>query len=64
MGNLDFYTVLAHFKLAVILENMHARYLAGGTVGAGFDVIGQHALLLASRGLEVANRSSLAALRG
>ena len=64
LGNLDFYTVLAHFKLAVILENMHARYLAGGTVGAGFDVIGQHALLLASRGLEVANRSSLAALRG
>ena len=64
LGNLDFYTVLAHFKLAVILENMHARYLAGGTVGAGFDVIGQHALLLATRGLEVANRSSLAALRG
>ena len=64
LGNLDFYIVLGHFKLAVILENMHARFLAGGTVGAGFEVIGQQALLLASGGLEVANSSSLAALRG
>ena len=64
LSSLDFYTVLAHFKLAVILENMHARFLAGGTVGAGFEVIGQNALLLGSRGLEVANRSPVAALRG
>ncbi len=63
LSSLAFYTVLAHFKLAVILENMHARFLAGGTVGTGFEVIGQNALLLASRGLEVANSSSLAALR-
>ncbi|KKL21300.1 hypothetical protein LCGC14_2446850, partial [marine sediment metagenome] len=64
LSNLDFYTVLAHFKLTVILENMHARYLAGGTVGTGFEVIGQHALLLAQRGLDIANKSSVAALRG
>lgn len=64
LSNLDFYTVLAHFKLAVILENMHARFLAGGTVGSGFEIIGQNALLLASRGLEVANSSPVAALRG
>jgi aminoglycoside phosphotransferase (APT) family kinase protein len=64
LANLDFYTVLAHFKLAVILENMHARFLAGGTVGAGFEVIGQQVLLLANRGLNIANRSSMAALRG
>lgn len=64
LGNLDFYTVLAHFKLAVILENMHARFLAGGTVGAGFEVIGQQVLLLTRRGLDIANKSSMAALRG
>jgi aminoglycoside phosphotransferase (APT) family kinase protein len=64
LTNLDFYTVLAHFKLAVILENMHARFLAGGTVGAGFEVIGQQVGLLTNRGLEIANKSSVAALRG
>ena len=64
LSNLDFYAVLAHFKLAVILENMHARFLAGGTVGSGFEVIGQQALLLARRGLEIADKSPVAALRG
>jgi aminoglycoside phosphotransferase (APT) family kinase protein len=64
LGNLDFYTVLAHFKLAVILENMHARFKAGGTVGAGFEVIADHAKFLTSRGLDIADNSSLAALRG
>ena len=64
LSSLDFYTVLAHFKLAVILENMHARFLAGGTVGTGFEVIGQYSQLLASRGLEIANGSPVAALRG
>ena len=64
LSNLDFYTVFAHFKLAVILENMHARFLAGGTVGAGFEVIGHQVLLLTNRGLEIANKSSVAALRG
>ena len=64
LSNLDFYTVLAHFKLAVILENMHARFLAGGTVGAGFEVIGSQVLVLARAGLALADGSSMAALRG
>ncbi len=64
MANLDFFAVLAHFKLAVILENMHARFLAGGTVGAGFEVIGQQVLVLARRGLAIADGSATAALRG
>ena len=64
LSNLDFYVVLGHFKLGVILDNMHRRFLAGGTVGAGFEMIGQQALLLARRGLEVADASSVAALRG
>jgi aminoglycoside phosphotransferase (APT) family kinase protein len=64
LSNIDFYTVLAHFKLGVILENMYKRFLGGGTVGAGFETIGQQATLLARRGLEFADASDIAALRG
>lgn len=64
LSGLDFYIVLAHFKLAVILENMHARFLAGGTVGAGFELIGQQVLVLARGGMAVAERSQVPALRG
>ena len=64
LEGLDFYTVLAHFKLGVILENMYKRFLGGGTVGAGFEIIGQQAVLLGQRGLAIADKSSIAALRG
>ncbi|MDZ4278557.1 MAG: phosphotransferase family protein [Dehalococcoidia bacterium] len=64
LGQLDFYIVLAHFKLAVILENMHARFQAGGTVGPGFETIGQQVLVLARSGLAVAEASEVGALRG
>lgn len=64
LSNLDFYTVLAHFKLGVILENMYKRFLGGGTVGAGFETIGQQAVILAQRGLEVADGSEMPELRG
>ncbi|MEO8456973.1 MAG: phosphotransferase family protein [Chloroflexota bacterium] len=63
LANLDFYTVLAHFKLGVILENMYKRFLGGGTVGAGFEMIGQQAVLLAKNGLSVADASSIDSLR-
>src|SRR3990170_638922 len=49
LSNLDFYAVLAHFKLGVILENMYKRFLGGGTVGAGFEMIGQQAVILCGR---------------
>ena len=64
LGNLDFYISLANFKLGVILENMHARFKAGGTVGAGFELIGNQVLILARTGLAVADASSIPALRG
>jgi len=64
LGALDFYTVLAHFKLGVILENMYKRFLGGGTVGAGFETIGAQAQFLGRNGLSVADASSLASLRG
>jgi aminoglycoside phosphotransferase (APT) family kinase protein len=64
LGGLDFYAVLGHFKLGVILENMYKRFLAGGTVGTGFEIIGQQAEFLGRRGLAIADESSIAALRG
>lgn len=64
LSALDFYTVLAHFKLGVILENMYKRFLGGGTVGAGFEMIGQQAVILGKRGLEIADQSSIPELRG
>ena len=64
LGNLDFYIALANFKLGVILENMHARFKAGGTVGAGFEMIGAQVFMLARTGLAVADASSIPALRG
>jgi len=64
LSNLDFYVVLAFFKLAVILEGINARYLEGGTVGEGFEGIGQQALGLARTGLSVADRSAIPGLAG
>jgi aminoglycoside phosphotransferase (APT) family kinase protein len=64
LSQLDFYTVLAHFKLGVILENMYKRFLGGGTVGAGFEMIGQQAVVLGKRGLEIAGASAIPELRG
>jgi aminoglycoside phosphotransferase (APT) family kinase protein len=40
LSALPWYTALACYKLAVILEGIHYRYTQGQTVGAGFDQIG------------------------
>lgn len=40
LARLDWYIVFALYKLAVIVEGIHARFLAGETVGAGFEVYG------------------------
>ena len=64
LSGLDFYTVLAHFKLGVILENMYKRFLGGGTVGPGFETIGRQAQVLGERGLAIADGSEIGALRG
>ncbi len=64
LTNLDFYVVLAYFKLAVIVEGIYARFLEGGTVGAGFEATGVQAKNLARTGLAVADRSTIKALSG
>ena len=43
---IDWYRVFAQFKLAVILEQIHARHLRGGTFGEGFDEVGAMVITL------------------
>ncbi|MCK2238683.1 MULTISPECIES: phosphotransferase family protein [unclassified Crossiella] len=51
VGRLNWYVALSFFKLAVIVEGIHFRFVAGKTVGAGFDKIGKLTPLLVSSGL-------------
>jgi aminoglycoside phosphotransferase (APT) family kinase protein len=64
VSQLDFYEMLAAYKLAIILEGIHARYRMGKTVGEGFDHIGNMVESIASAALDTASRSNIAALRG
>jgi aminoglycoside phosphotransferase (APT) family kinase protein len=40
LSRLSWYVGLGYFKLAVVAEGIHRRYLAGKTVGEGFDHFG------------------------
>jgi aminoglycoside phosphotransferase (APT) family kinase protein len=46
LGRLGWYVGLGYFKLAVVAEGIHHRYLAGKTVGEGFDHFGAQVPLL------------------
>jgi aminoglycoside phosphotransferase (APT) family kinase protein len=48
---LPWYVAFGFFKIAVILEGIHYRYLHGQTVGAGFDRIGEVVPVLVTDGL-------------
>ncbi|GAB2609126.1 acyl-CoA dehydrogenase [Paractinoplanes abujensis] len=52
VSDLQWYVGFAAFKLAVILEGVHYRYVQGQTVGAGFETIGQMVGPLVMRGHE------------
>jgi aminoglycoside phosphotransferase (APT) family kinase protein len=60
--HLDFYEVLAMYKLAVIVEGIHARYLQGKTLGEGFDHFGSIVEQLVRGALALAQSSSMPAL--
>jgi aminoglycoside phosphotransferase (APT) family kinase protein len=49
---LGWYRAFAAYKLAVILEGIHFRYLAGETVGEGFEHLGDLVEPLARQGLQ------------
>jgi len=64
VAHIDFYVALALYKLAIIVEGIHARYLAGETRGEGFEALGGRVPETAQLGIEVANASRNPALRG
>ena len=64
VSQLDFYELLAAYKLAIILEGIHARFLMGKTVGEGFDHIGSIVEIMVQGALEQCSQSSIAAFRG
>jgi aminoglycoside phosphotransferase (APT) family kinase protein len=64
LSELDFYLVYAGFKLAIIVEGIHARYLMGKTLGEGFEDMSHAVEALAQAALDVADRSEIPALRG
>lgn len=52
LDRLPFYRALGYFKLAVIAEGIHQRYITGKTVGTGFATIGTAVPLLLDAGLD------------
>ena len=51
LSHLAFYRAFADWKLAVILEGVHSRYLAGKSMGEGYDRAGPAVPLLVERAL-------------
>jgi len=60
----DFYQVLALYKLAVISEGIYARYLQGKTLGEGFAGTTRRSGAIVERALRIANASGDRRLRG
>jgi aminoglycoside phosphotransferase (APT) family kinase protein len=54
-GDMAWHLALAYFKLAVILEGIHYRFLQGATVGDGFDQLGAGFDLIIGAGLDALN---------
>ncbi|GGN17136.1 aminoglycoside phosphotransferase (APT) family kinase protein [Actinoplanes campanulatus] len=50
VSDLHWYVGFAAFKLAVILEGVHYRYIKGQTVGPGFDTVGAMVPALVEQG--------------
>ena len=52
VDDMGFHIALANYKLAVIVEGIHARFLKGQTVGEGFGGIGERTPILVEAGLQ------------
>lgn len=64
VSHLDWYLVFAAFKLAIIVEGIHARFRMGKTVGEGFEAMGAMVTGLVTGALATAEQSPIPALRG
>ena len=51
IDQIGWYVALGYYKLAIISEGIHARYLLGMTVGAGFEHVGPRVPALIDRAL-------------
>ncbi|HEX7424314.1 MAG TPA: hypothetical protein VF311_10590 [Terriglobales bacterium] len=60
----EFYQVLALYKLAIIAEGIYARHLQGKTLGEGFEGMLRAAPALVQRALAIADASADGRLRG
>jgi aminoglycoside phosphotransferase (APT) family kinase protein len=49
VGDVGYYIAFGYFKLAIVLEGIHARFLAHQTVGEGFEREGPAVLTLIER---------------
>ncbi len=52
LSSLPWYTALGMYKLAIVLQGIHARFLMGMTVGEGFDTMGEMVPLLVDGALD------------
>jgi len=57
VSGLGWYVGFASFKLAVVLEGIHYRFTQGGTVGAGFDRVGELVPAFVKFGLDALKES-------
>ncbi len=64
MSSFAFFHVLAFYKVLILTEDVRSRFLAGSTVGEGYDLVGRSVPALADRVLEIADRSGVAGLSG
>jgi aminoglycoside phosphotransferase (APT) family kinase protein len=58
VDDIDWYLIFCQYKLAVILEQIHARYVAGHTVGDGFENVGDMVGVLLDTAMEQISSSS------
>lgn len=63
VAGIDWYVVFGLWKVAIILEQIHARHSRGQTLGDGFDGVGDKVAPLLQRAVEVATASTSSPLR-
>jgi aminoglycoside phosphotransferase (APT) family kinase protein len=64
LSDLAWYNCLGFYKLAIVAEGIHARFLMGQTVGEGFDLMGSRVPRLVEMALQIAAESGLPGLSG
>ena len=61
---IEWYEIFATYKLAVIVEGIHARFLAGETVGGGFEGYGERTEALVAEAFASTEKAADPKLRG